>query len=89
MPDDPDVLGFSNRWYEDALNSATEFELQKGTIIRLVTPAYFLATKFEAYIGRGNNDPLSSHDIEDILNVVDGRPSIVDEIKSVSNELQT
>lgn len=31
--------------------------------------------------GRGKNDFYASHDIEDIVNIFDGRPEIVDEIK--------
>src|SRR5690606_26991766 len=49
-------------------------------IIRLVTPSYFLATKFEAFKGRGNGDLLASRDMEDILNLVDGREELLTEI---------
>jgi predicted nucleotidyltransferase len=61
MPDDPRVLGFSNRWYRDALETASEHELSETLSIRLVSPPYFLATKLEAYRGRGKGDVLSSH----------------------------
>jgi hypothetical protein len=37
----------------------------------------FVATKFEAFHGRGNNDHLASHDLEDIITVVDGRPELM------------
>ncbi|BBI50690.1 hypothetical protein HORIV_31110 [Vreelandella olivaria] len=47
-----------------------------------------MATKLEAYKGRGNNDPLESHDLEDILNLVDGRPELLDEIRLVDAALQ-
>lgn len=76
MPDDEDILNFTNRWYRDALHSAADHTLPSGTLIRVVTPSYFLATKLEAYSGRGRNDPLTSRDIEDILAVVDGRDSL-------------
>ena len=48
-----------------------------------------MATKLEAFLGRGNNDPLSSRDIEDILTVVDGRESLALEIREASAELKT
>ncbi len=80
MPDDAGILGFSNRWYADALREADHHTLPAGTEIRVVAPAYFLGTKLEAYRGRGNNDPLASRDIEDILNVVDGRASLGEEV---------
>ena len=45
MPDDPAILGFSNRWYRQALDTAQDFLPSPGRCIRLVTPAYFVATK--------------------------------------------
>ena len=87
MPDDEKILGFSNRWYGSAIQEATDYSLQDGLVIKLVTPVYFVATKLEAYRGRGNNDPLQSRDIEDILNVFDGRKEVVAEIKQSAKEL--
>jgi len=37
--------------------------------IRLITAPYFLATKFEAFHGRGHGDVRGSHDLEDIVAV--------------------
>jgi len=88
MPADENVLGFSNRWYKSAMDTAKAYELSQGLVIRLVTPVYFMATKLEAYRGRGNNDALGSRDIEDILNLVDGRPELLQEIKSAQQEVQ-
>ena len=88
MPDDESILGFSNRWYSDALEHAQNTQLSDGTVIRLVTPCHFVATKLEAYLGRGDNDPLSSHDIEDLLNIVDGREELLTEATKASPELQ-
>jgi hypothetical protein len=56
-------------------------------MIRLVTAPYFLATKIEAFKGRGRGDYLTSHDLEDIIIVLDGRPEIVTEIKNSSADL--
>ncbi|WP_226986459.1 hypothetical protein [Saccharophagus degradans] len=89
MPDDEGVLGFSNCWYKDAMQTAENYRLNPDLTIKLVTPVYFLATKLEAYKGRGNNDALSSRDIEDILNLVDGREELLGEVKMAPPELQT
>jgi hypothetical protein len=43
--DDVAVLGFTNRWYAQALQSAQPFALPDGQVIRLLTPAFFVATK--------------------------------------------
>jgi predicted nucleotidyltransferase len=86
MPTDPFILGFSNRWYGPALVHA-----QKSSIgdyeIRVITAPYFLATKLEAFHGRGKND-FSSHDLEDIITVVDGRPELVNEVHLAPSDLQ-
>lgn len=88
MPENDDVLGFSNRWYRQALESAEPVALVDDLTIRVVNPPLFIATKLEAYRGRGNNDPLVSNDIEDILNLVDGRPELLDEIRGSDSTLQ-
>lgn len=88
MPDNADILGFSNRWYRDAMTTARDFTLTEALTIKLVEPVYFVATKLEAYLGRGNGDALSSHDIEDLINIFDGREEIVAEINAVEGELR-
>jgi len=89
MPDDASILGFSNRWYADVIEHCKEVALSDGTAIRLITPGYFIATKLGAYIGRGDQDPLASHDIEDLLNVVDGREALQQEIEQAEPVLKT
>ncbi|MBU2884506.1 hypothetical protein KO507_01860 [Gilvimarinus agarilyticus] len=88
MPDNAEVLGFSNRWYSEALNAAQAQMLSSSIRIRLVTPPYFLATKLEAFKGRGNNDLLESHDAEDIFNLVDGRAELATELPMAPEELR-
>lgn len=88
MPDDEAILGFSNRWYADALNSSVDYPLNDETSIKLVSPVFFVATKLEAWLGRGNNDPLGSHDIEDLLNLFDGRPELITEIEQAKPTLR-
>lgn len=89
MPTKEDILGFSNHWYLPAIENANYVQLEKELAIKLVTPPYFLATKIEAFKGRGGGDYMASHDMEDIITVLDGRREIVDEIKSSSDELKT
>jgi hypothetical protein len=71
MPIDERVLGFSNRWYPRAIETAQTLDIA-GHNIRVVTPALFVATKLEAFHGRGGDDVSASHDLEDIIAVVDG-----------------
>ena len=48
MPDDEEILGFSNRWYREALRTAQSYPLSEELDIRVLTPPYFIATKLEA-----------------------------------------
>lgn len=80
MPTDESVLGFANRWYPEAVASATRLSLPSGTAINLISAPAFLATKFEAFRTRGKADLLMSHDFEDIINVIEGRQAILAEV---------
>lgn len=80
MPTDERILGFSNRWYRLAVESSKRLALPSGRAINLIDTPAFLATKFEAFWTRGGGDPLLSHDLEDIINVVEGRRSIEPEV---------
>ena len=53
-----------------------------------MTENYFLATKIEAFYGRGKKDFLASHDMEDIITVIDGREKIIKEIYTAPSELR-
>jgi len=88
MPTDERILGFSNRWYTDAIHNAQTVAIDENLSIRLVTPAHFLATKLEAFFGRGNGDFWGSHDLEDIVTVIDGRAGILDELSVVDTGLR-
>ena len=88
MPSQPGILGFHNRWYPLAIETAAQIKLPNGMDILLITAPVFVATKFEAFHGRGNNDYLASHDLEDIITVVDGRPELVQEIEQADGELR-
>lgn len=88
MPVNPAILGFSNRWYADAIRTAVPVALEAGLQIRLVTAPAFVATKLEAFTDRGRGDLLSSHDLEDVLNVVDGRPELSQELDAAPAALR-
>lgn len=89
VPDDPSILGFSNRWYATRIETAVSAPIGEDLIIRRLTPELFVATKLEAYLGRGEGDLLPSRDLEDILLVFDGRPAIVSEILRADREIRT
>lgn len=82
MPTQEKILGFSNRWYSEAIKNSVAMTLPRGAEIRLITPPYFVATKIEAFHGRGKGDYGSSHDVEDIVTLVDGRAELAGEVEA-------
>jgi hypothetical protein len=56
--------------------------------IQIVTAPYFLGTKLDAFFGRGKGDYLVSHDMEDIINLINGRVEIIEEIKNSEADLK-
>ena len=86
-PTDSSVLGFSNEWYGGAFKNARNVSVG-GHKVRIITAPYFVATKLEALHGRGENDFRLSHDLEDIITVIDGRVELIGEISESSMELR-
>jgi predicted nucleotidyltransferase len=83
MPTRGEILDFSCEWYQVAFDTAQPTMLPNGSTIRLVTPACFLATKLAAFGDRGRRDSMASHDLEDIISVIDGRREIVADLAAV------
>jgi hypothetical protein len=88
MPNQGEILGFSNRWYPLVMETAQQQALPSGRSIRLVTAPVFLATKLEAFRGRGQGNFLFSHDLQDLMAVVDGRASLLEECRLSPPELR-
>ena len=88
MPTLPDVLGFSNRWYPLACETAWTATLPSGRRIQVITAPAFVATKLEAFAGRGQGDFLFSHDMADIVSVIDGRDSLLVEMQQSTAQLR-
>ncbi len=88
MPLDEKVLGFTNRWYKPAIEAAKEHEILPGMTIKVISSPYFCATKLEAFDGRGADDYLASHDLEDIITVIDGRAEIIEEISRAPEDVR-
>jgi predicted nucleotidyltransferase len=70
VPLDEKVLGFANAWYRAGFEAALSVELADGLQLRHLSAPHFLATKFEAFKDRGQNDVYLSHDLEDIMTVM-------------------
>jgi hypothetical protein len=88
MPADEEILHFKGDWYPIALRTAQSCSITDTLTIRIASAPAFLATKWEAFTERGEGDWYSSHDVEDIIMVVAGRPELLDEIDAAEPELR-
>ncbi len=73
-------VGPTNRWYRAAVDAAAVYPLASGLDVLAITPLYFVATKLDAFQGRGGGDYQASHDLEDVLAVLAGLPTLREQI---------
>ena len=88
MPTDEAVLGFSNRWYPRAVETAVERSLPSGRAIRAARPPVLVATKLAAWRGRGRGDALRSLDVHDVVALFNGRPELGTELATEEADLR-
>ncbi len=88
IPTEPTPLGPTNSWLKPGFRVAVQYDLD-GITINILPVSYYLASKWEAFLSRGKNDPLASHDLEDFIYVVDYHLEIVDSISTSDNTVKT
>ena len=84
MPCDAEILGFSNRWYQAGIQNKMTYVLPSGQAIAIF---YLLASKVEAFLGRGQNFRFSK-DIEDIVILLNGCEVLFEEFEQVEIEVR-
>jgi hypothetical protein len=89
MPVAEAVLGFTNDWYELAIQTATERKLPSGSVIRAAQPTAVSATKLAAWRGRGGGDMLASLDLHDVMALIDGRPALAGEFAGAEPQIRS
>lgn len=89
MPTDPTILGFSNRWYGEAMLHRQSVSLASDLSIWVFPIPYLIATKLEAFKQRGQGDWLASHDLEDIIALLDGASACEATLQSTTGELRS
>jgi hypothetical protein len=80
--------GSGNPWDEIALETAIELHVGNGLTFKHVSAPAFLAQKWAAHHDRGRDDPLASHDLEDILSLLASRPGIAEEVAASPTTLR-
>ncbi|HWD20440.1 MAG TPA: hypothetical protein VHB20_14305 [Verrucomicrobiae bacterium] len=88
MPQEPANLGMNTRWFPEVIQYATATDLGDECQAHVIAAPLFLATKLEAFKDRGKNDCYGSHDLEDIVTLIDGRASIVEEIATAPEAIR-
>lgn len=91
MPTEPEVIGFSNKWYPEGFRNAVTVPLD-DIAVKIFSLPYFIASKLEAFKSRGENDYRFSSDFEDIVyvleNGVDAEKLLIDSPASVKKYLK-
>ena len=87
MPTDPSVIGFSNRWYPDGFKNAISIQLD-DCVFKIFSLPYFIASKIEAFKGRGHNNYLYSSDFEDIVYVLENNSTVATLIKEAPQDVR-
>jgi len=88
MPDDAKIMGFSNPWYKEGIRNSIPYILEEELIIRIFSTAWFLASKMAALADRGRYNFRTSTDFEDIIFVIDSRPELAEELKTVDENVK-
>lgn len=86
MPTEDAGMGFSTKWYPEGFASAIPFKLPSSREIKIFSVGYFILAKLEAVFDRGKDLRMSS-DLEDIVTIFAGCPSIEDDVKPLRREL--
>ncbi len=81
MYTDGALQGINSNWYQTGFDNALEIQI-KDKKIKILNAVYFIATKLEAFTDRAykNDDYWDCKDLEDIINVINGRPALLVEI---------
>lgn len=88
MPDDAKIIGFTNKWYHEAIEHKQEMLLSNGIRIWIFSLPYYIATKIEAVNGRGGEDWRWSHDFEDLVYIFNYNRNIVEELAKADDGLK-
>jgi hypothetical protein len=80
-------FGSVNSWFPLAIKTSVTVNLPSGGILKHIDAPTFIATKIESFLNRGGDD-FAHHDIEDIINVINGRIELIGEVGKADHELK-
>lgn len=88
MPTEPEAIGFSNIWYPEGFQTAINHRLDEQTEIKIFSLPYFVATKWEAFKGRGT-DFRTSTDFEDLVYVFENADDFEEQMETAPQHLRS
>lgn len=86
MPDDEDILGFTNEWYRPGFQHRIPIQTSEDITVYILPPLYYIASKIEAIRGRGGDDLRLSHDFEDLIYVLNNNQNILSLFDAEEND---
>lgn len=86
MHTDGKLQGLNTAWYQDGFENAITVQISEEQTIKILNAVYFIASKLEAFNDRAYKecDYLDCKDLEDIVNVINARSELVDEIQAAN-----
>ena len=88
IPFEPTSLGPTNSWLKPGFSVAEKYDLEETQIL-ILPVSYYLASKWEAFLSRGKNDPVMSQDLEDFIYVIDYHEAIVKAIAASDDKVKS
>ena len=81
-------MGFSNKWHKKGVKKAIDYKINKNQSIKIFPVSIFIASKIEAFEHRGAVDYRTSHDIEDIITILNGHSKILESIATSDTDVR-
>ena len=81
-------LAPSSPFFERIWMEPDSLEVEPGLTIPVARIGDLFATKVEAFLDRGAADPYASKDLEDLVTLLDGRASLLDELDAARAEVR-
>jgi hypothetical protein len=90
MHTDGALQGINTTWYQDGFDNAVIVKIKGDKAIKILNSVYFVASKLEAFHDRAykQKNYLDCKDLEDIINVINGRPELVEEIQNAKVDVK-
>lgn len=82
------ILGFSNKWYKEGFQTAIDHRIDDLVTVKIFDCPHFIASKIEAFKNRGEGDGRFSSDFEDIVFILENRPSVWEEMEQATSPLK-